>query len=285
MRKLSYSLLLFIFATISIFLTGCKDESDPVTPPSEHFEPEGWIVRDATLKPILVVWQGVIQTSWEGNQVIDTLFAPLNALSEHYSVKFLDVNKKILNPPSGADHEFGFAIGDTSIFSIVQDSPTDWAFHLKGKRTGNSTLELQVQHLGHVDVKTPKIPVRTVIDTSAYGEPVGIRLSYEEDATLLVTATSATTTGSLVVTKDSTSDHIKVEFFDENYRFFQPEYPLHMLGITVTDTTIARVFEETGEPWVIRLAGLKQGTTLVIFRLMVGGSAEFTSSSITIQVE
>lgn len=285
MRELSYCLLLFIFVTISIYLTGCKDESDPVTPPSEHFEPEGWMVRDATQKPILVVWQGVIQTTWEGNQISDTLFAPLNALSEHYTIKFLDVNKKIINPPSGADHKFGFDIGDTSVFSIIQDNPTDWAFHLKGKRAGYSTLELQVLHLGHVDVKTPRIPVKTVTDTSAYGEPIGIRLSYEEDATLLVTATSTTATGSLSVVKDSTSDHIKVEFFDENNRFFQPEYPLHTLGIVVSDTTIARIFEEPGEPWVIRLTGLKQGITSVIFKLMVSGNAEFTSSSIQVRVE
>ena len=87
-------LILFILITI----TGCSDETDPVIPPSEHFEPEGWVIRDATTKPILVVWQGVIQTTWNSTTIPDTLYAPLNALSDHFTVKFLDINKNIINP-------------------------------------------------------------------------------------------------------------------------------------------------------------------------------------------
>ncbi len=209
---LKYSYIVLILFLLVITTISCSDETDPVIPPTEHFEPEGWVIRDATTKPILVVWQGVIQTTWNSTVISDTLYAPLNALSDHYTIKFLDINKNIINPPADTDHEFGWLITNTSMLDIIRDNPTDWAFHLKGLMNGTTSLELQVLHVGHVDVKTPKIPVIIREDTTAYGEPIGLRLSYELDGTVLATATNLTSTGSLDVQKDSlTTVHIEVQ--------------------------------------------------------------------------
>lgn len=281
---LKYScILLFTIILLPVF-TSCSDETDPVIPPSEHFEPEGWVVRDATTKPILVVWQGIIQTSWNSTSVPDTLYAPLNALSDHFTVKFLDINKNIINPPTDADHQFSWLITDPSKLSIIQDSPADWAFHLKGLTIGTSTIELQVLHLGHVDVKTPKIPVIVREDTTAYGDPIGLRLSYE-DGTVISTASRTTSTGSVDVEKDSLTDHIEIEFYDDQNRYYQPEYPLHTLDFTITNPSVIQVLPEAGEPWVIRVKGLSTGSTTVTFRLMVAGSAEFVSFPINVNVQ
>ena len=281
---LKYScILLFTIILLPVF-TSCSDETDPVIPPSEHFEPEGWVVRDATTKPILVVWQGIIQTSWNSTSVPDTLYAPLNALSDHFTVKFLDINKNIINPPTDADHQFGWLITDPSKLSIIQDSPADWAFHLKGLTIGTSTIELQVLHLGHVDVKTPKIPVIVREDTTAYGDPIGLRLSYE-DGTVIATASRTTSTGYVDVEKDSLTDHIEIEFYDDQNRYYQPEYPLHTLDFTIANPSIIQVLPEAGEPWVIRVKGLSTGSTKVTFRLMVAGSAEFVSFPINVNVQ
>lgn len=281
---LKYScILLFTIILLPVF-TSCSDETDPVIPPSEHFEPEGWVVRDATTKPILVVWQGIIQTSWNSTSVPDTLYAPLNALSDHFTVKFLDINKNIINPPTDADHQFGWLITDPSKLSIIQDSPADWAFHLKGLTIGTSTIELQVLHLGHVDVKTPKIPVIVREDTTAYGDPIGLRLSYE-DGTVISTASRTTSTGSVDVEKDSLTDHIEIEFYDDQNRYYQPEYPLHTLDFTIANPSIIQVLPEAGEPWVIRVKGLSTGSTTVTFRLMVAGSTEFVSFPINVNVQ
>jgi hypothetical protein len=282
---LKYSYIILVLFFIIITTTSCSDETDPVIPPSVHFEPEGWVVRDATTKPILVVWQGVIQTTWNSTSISDTLYAPLNALSDHFTVKFLDINKNIINPPSDADHQFGWLITDPAKLSIVQDSPTDWAFHLKGLINGTTTLELQVLHVGHVDVKTPKIPVIIREDTTAYGEPIGLRLSYEEDGTILGTATDLTSSGSLDVEKDSLTDHIEIAFYDNQSRYYQPEYPLHSLGFTVANPTIAEIIPEAGEPWVIRVKGLATGSTTVTFKLIVSGVEEFVSFPININVQ
>ena len=282
---LKYSYIFLLISLLIFTTTSCSDETDPVIPPSEHFEPEGWVVRDATTKPILVVWQGVIQTTWNSTSVLDTLYAPLNALSDHFTVKFLDINKNIINPPADPDHQFGWLITEPSKLTIIQDSPTDWAFHLKGLIIGTTTLELQVMHLGHVDVKTPKIPVIIREDTTAYGEPIGLRLSYEEDGTVLATASDLVSTGSLDVQKDSLTDHIEVEFYDDQNRFYQPEYPLHSLGFTVANPTIAEIIPEAGEPWVLRVKGLATGSTTVTFKLMVAGVAEFVSFPINVNVQ
>lgn len=276
--------ILLILSITVLTLIGC-DESDPVIPPSEHFELEGWIVRDATTKPILVVWQGVIQTSWNSNPVPDTLYAPLSALSDHFTIKFLDLNKNIINPPTDSDHKLSWLITDTSRLAVIQDSPTDWAFHLKGKNLGTTSLELQVLHLDHPDAKTPKIPVIIKEDTTAYGEPIGLRLSFEENGTFLASATTNSSNGSLEIQKESLSDHIEVEFFDSLNRYFQPEYPLHNLAYTISNPSVAEILPESGEPWVIRLKGLSIGTTTVIFKLIVSGNEEFVSFPINIVVQ
>ena len=137
---LKYSYIVLIILVIVFTTPGCSDETDPVIPPTEHFEPEGWVIRDATTKPILVVWQGVIQTTWNSIAVPDTLYAPLNALSDHYTVKFLDMNKNIINPPADTDHGFGWLITNTSMLEIIRDNPTDWAFHLKAVSYTHLTL-------------------------------------------------------------------------------------------------------------------------------------------------
>ncbi len=282
---LKYSYIVLILLLLIIITTSCSDETDPVIPPTEHFEPEGWVIRGATTKPILVVWQGVIQTTWNSAITPDTLYAPLNALSDHYTIKFLDINKNIINPPTDVDHEFGWLITNTSMLEIIRDNPTDWAFHLKGLTNGTTSLELQVLHVGHVDVKTPKIPVIIREDTTAYGEPIGLRLSYEDDGTVLATATNLTSTGSLDVQKDSLTNHIEIEFYNNLNRYFQPEYPLHTLDYTVANPTIVQILPEAGEPWVIRVKGLATGSTTVTFKLMVAGVAEFVSFPINVDVQ
>lgn len=281
LKKIALLLLL----VITTMFVGCKKESDPVTAPSEHFEPLGWLIRDATQKPILVVWEGVIQTSWNGNKIADTLYAPLNALSDHYSVKFLDANKNIINPPASTDYSLGLAITDTSVVKYIKDSPTDWAFHIQGKKSASTTVELQVKHIGHVDVRTPKIPVKVIFDSTAHGEPVGIRLQFEEGETFIASATSNTSSGSFLGLKDSTSEHIAIEFFDDNNHYFQPETPLHSWTATIADPTVLSILPESEEPWVFRVKGLKKGQTTVVFKLIVSGSAEFIAQPITFNIQ
>lgn len=271
-----YLYVLFVLLVSFVLFISC-DESDPLIPPSEHFEPEGWIVSDATGKLILVVWQGVLQSSWNSIPVPDTLYAPLNTISDHFTVKFLDINKNIINPPTDNDYQFGCLITDTSKVRFVRDAPTDWAFHLDGNVLGSTTLELQVLHFGHVDVKTPKIPVIIRQAITVHSENPGSRLCYEKDGKLIATATEINSTGSIDIKKDSTTDHIEIEFSDNQNLFILPEYPLHSLDIFVANPAMVHIISEPSKPCVLRIKGVASGSKKVNTKLLASGVAEFIS--------
>ncbi|HEX2983578.1 MAG TPA: hypothetical protein VHO28_08560, partial [Ignavibacteriales bacterium] len=178
-------LYILLAASLTIFYTGCSDEGTDPAPVGEHFDPLGWMIVDATSKPVLVTWMGAVQTEWDGIALQDTLVAPLGSLSPHYSVKFLNESKQIIAAPTDANHSLAFAIGDTSKLGYVQE---EWSFHLKGKKEGVTTVEFQVLHVGHVDVRTPLIPVIVKQDAASEQEAVGARVAYEEnDSTIAQT--------------------------------------------------------------------------------------------------
>jgi hypothetical protein len=281
-QKNILKLVLFIF--VLFLLNGCKEDSNPSTPQTPHFEAEGLIIQDATKKIIFAVHQGIILREYNGQILQDTLVAPLNALSDHFSVKFLDANKNIINPPTDSDHSLGFNITDKSILSVVQDDPKEYAFHLKGLKEGKTTIEFLVNHMGHSDFRTPKIPVKVVVDTTKHGEPIAVLFSYEENNQQLASATTNSTTGKITLKLRDTTEHIKIEFLDENNKKFQPEYPLHNFELVFDDNTIATFIREADEPWVVRFIGKKIGTTKFQFKLIVNGNAEFVSSKINVEV-
>ncbi len=282
MKYKNTSILIFLFI-VSLLISSCKENDTPSEPQTPHFEAEGLIIQDATKKIIFAVFQGNLLKDFNGNKLMDTLIAPLNALSDHYSVKFLDANKNIINPPADDDHSFGYDITDKTILQIIQDDPKDYAFHLKGLKSGTTTIELRVNHNGHPDFKTPKIPVKVIVDTTKHGEPVGVILSYEENGLEIVNATDKISNKNIVIPKDTT-DHIKIEFYDANGKKFQPEYPLHNFTLEILDNTIVSYIKEADEPWVLRFVGKKLGQTQFKIKLLVNGVAEFTTANINIEV-
>ncbi|MBA4250873.1 MAG: hypothetical protein C0425_00915 [Chlorobiaceae bacterium] len=159
-KKIFFSTLLVFFFSTSFLLTGCDEEH--VHGPEDHFSAEGWMLRDVAQRPILVVWQGAVQNSWNGQTISDTLFATRNVLSEQLAVLFLDANKNFIEPPRSKN--LGYIINDTNVVAIRQNLPGAFNLQLLGKSVGVTQLELQVMHEGHADVRTPKIPVRVRIN-------------------------------------------------------------------------------------------------------------------------
>lgn len=155
--KLSLSVT-FIFV-LTFIISGCSKESDPLLPQTEHLEPEGWILNDSTGSAAMVIWEGVIQTDWNGRRLADTLFCSLNTTSQRYSIRFLDANKNVFDAPDEEDHTFGASVKEENIAGFIQDPLLKWSFRVQGKNTGTTSIELLVYHMGHVDVRTPFIPV------------------------------------------------------------------------------------------------------------------------------
>jgi hypothetical protein len=154
----SYYFLFLFFISISL-LQGCKDESNPSIPPSQHFEPEGWLLINDAFQPLLVIWKGEIVSEWQGSQIQDVIYAPSNGLSDHYNIRFLDKDSNLMNPPSDSDYSMGWSLSDTTTVFFIPDEAGGWGFHLEGRSSGTSSIELQVIHAGHVDLRTPFIPI------------------------------------------------------------------------------------------------------------------------------
>lgn len=273
-------LYILIAASLAVFYTGC-DEDDSPAETGEHFDPLGWMVVDATSKPVLVLWMGAIQTEWEGIALQDTLIAPLGSLSPHYSVKFLNENKGIIPAPTDANHSLAFAIGDTAKLGTVQEG---WSFHLRGKQEGNTTVEFQVLHLGHIDVRTGLIPVVVKLDAASEQEAAGARVAYEENDSTIAETNGATVTGVLNIKVNEQTDHIEVEFIDDEGFTFQPPVPPHSLRVEAADTNIASIEYEAEEPWVFRATGKAAGSTTFRVQIIVQEAIEFTSAPIPLTV-
>jgi len=272
-----HSLAASAVALLALFYLGCS-EDDPVTPQSPHFEPNGLVVLNNDRDTIVYYFQGVVRAG-------DTLMAPPgDNLSEHWTIEFLGANRQKIDYPP-VTQTLGWTIADQSIAEMYRHPGEEWEFHLRGKLVGKTTMEIKVLHEGHADFTTRPIPVK--VDSSVHGEAAGmVILEVETGDTLVnIRPPGSTVAGGLTVRKDSTTDHAVVYFYDDAGRSFQPAVPPHSLGFTVINPAVAQIIPAgPGEPWAFQVKGLSAGTTQVVFKLLVGGTSEWSTPSIGITV-
>ncbi len=139
-------ILLLVFTIISC----SKDE--PLAPEEEHFEAEGMVFYESGIK-IVEIFRGVTR---------DTFFVPLNQMTSGIEIKFLNPEKKEIDPPDYKKKPLGWSISDTSIVSVWQHKGEEgnYEFHLFGKKPGITLIEFFVLHEGHPDFRSGKIPVK-----------------------------------------------------------------------------------------------------------------------------
>ena len=145
-------LFIFFVLVLSFAMISCS-EDDPVTPQEEHFEAIGTVIYDGTGAEVVRILRGVTS---------DTLTAQVNILSDHYDVKFINEEEEIVDPPIDEESSMGVSITDTTLLEIEQDEPGAYEFHLLGKETGNTTIEIKILHAGHADYRSGLIPVKIV---------------------------------------------------------------------------------------------------------------------------
>ncbi|MGB9696661.1 MAG: hypothetical protein ACP5P3_04995 [Ignavibacteria bacterium] len=249
-------------------------------PQSEHFQPNGMMILNESLSDTLMYY-------FNGQLLYDkdTLFAPYNALGGHWIVKFLDANQNRLEPPSDPDHSLGWLISDPTKLEVYQHGGDKWAFHLRGKAVGITSIKFQVMHVGHADFTTIFVPVR--IDTTTIGEIGGLKLYLEENDSLLVKDSAGVITGSLNLSVNDTLGHIVVKFLDilGNQFEYDPPSPPYSLGYILGNTGIAE-FEPGGisEPYAFLIIGRSVGTTTLKLRLLNSNIPEFESGLINLYV-
>jgi len=147
---------IFLFRAILVLFTAfivfnaCKDDS--LSPNEDHFEAIGMLVYDASGKQVAKILRGV---------TADTLKGIAGATSESFTVKFYDENEKIVNAPSDPNSKFAYKVDDVSISTIWQHPGEEggFEFHIKGIKAGKTNVEFFVEHEGHNDFRTGKIPL------------------------------------------------------------------------------------------------------------------------------
>lgn len=149
--KIHHFIYVFVIGILFI-VNGCK-EDNPVNPPEDHIDAEGLRLYQSGVK-VLEYWQGTLTAG------LDTLYAPLNNLSENFNVKFLD-NKKSEFKPDDDHYKFGAVVSDTTVVTFYQHPGEEgsFEFHLYGKKEKITTIKLQLLHGGHADFSTKFIPV------------------------------------------------------------------------------------------------------------------------------
>jgi len=150
-KNLTAILCIAIIALLPILFTSC--EKDTIAP-SEHFEPQGLQIKDATKKVIIKIMNGEINAQYS-----DEFEVPLNSMTEELEVEFLDANGSVIEPPTSSEYSLKLTFGDNTIAQIYQHDGERWAFHIKGLKAGVTDVELSFNHNDHADFKTPKIKV------------------------------------------------------------------------------------------------------------------------------
>jgi hypothetical protein len=263
-------LLLFI-------LVSCSD--DPVTPQEDHFEAEGIVFLQSGIK-IAEIFRGV---------TTDTLLAPRGALSAGIDVKFYNSNQEMINPPDPAEQSFAWQIDNPALVEVWQHPGEEggYEFHLRGLADGVTQIEFFIMHEGHADFRSGKITVAVEHDTTAYGEPVGLKLYDEDTGTLLVTVKEdGSVVGTLLVAAGQTSDHIEVKFFDANNREFQPDATDHSINVISVNTGIALITGmDPAEPYAFKVQGVTAGSTTLSIELLHNSMVEEAFSNIPVIVQ
>lgn len=151
MRQFKNILLTVLFLFI---IVGCKKEENPIVP-EEHFEAEGLYLLNNKSDTVVYYFQGKFRAT-------DTLSVTNGNYGDDLSVRFLDATGKSMNPQGEeADgYSFDWAIADTSKAKAELLATKFWDFKIFGKKVGQTTIELQMLHLGHVDFRTIPVPLK-----------------------------------------------------------------------------------------------------------------------------
>lgn len=142
---------IFLIIIISVTIISCSKD-DPISPSDDHFEAEGMVFYDSGIK-IVEIFRGVTR---------DTFFVPLGNMTPHIEVKFLNPERKEIDPPDYKKKPLSWAIDDSTVVGVRQHEGEggSYEFHLQGKKAGITKIEFFVLHEGHPDFRSGKIPVK-----------------------------------------------------------------------------------------------------------------------------
>ena len=138
--------LILILALLVGSLAACK--KNPVEPDDDHAEAEGPVLR----------MNGVDIVTVKEARVTGGIRVKVGTETDHIEVYFLNHDGNRFQPTS-KDFALGWAMADETVAGVELEAGKKWDIHIHGKKVGQTTLELRLLHVGHVDFRTPPIPV------------------------------------------------------------------------------------------------------------------------------
>jgi hypothetical protein len=142
-RFLSQAVLVVLLAGM---VAACK--KNPVNPDDDHADAEGLVLR----------MNGVDIVTVKEGQVSGSISVKVGEETDHIAVYFLDDHNDRFQP-TGKDYSLGWALGDETVAGVYRDPGEEWEIHIVGKKVGQTTIEIRLLHVGHVDFRTPPIPI------------------------------------------------------------------------------------------------------------------------------
>jgi hypothetical protein len=139
--------------TAGLLIAGCTKESDPVTSPTDHFEPEGLVILGESKDTLAYYFQGVLRAGDALRTTTDS------ASSMRCRIVFLDSGKQAMTPPTDTAHKLGWTIADPAIAELLRNSGEEYSFRLRGKAPGLTSITLFIVHGDHPDFTALPIPL------------------------------------------------------------------------------------------------------------------------------
>lgn len=143
---------IFIFSLVSILLVSCKDETNPTEDQHDHFEPIGIILYNNGQIQFKVS-EGVIDTTISSN-----LKLPAGTYTD-FTITFISGDGDEVQMPDDPDKELSWSIADAAYLEVKKHADYSNKLTMKGLQAGGTELEIHILHNGHIDFRTPKIPV------------------------------------------------------------------------------------------------------------------------------
>jgi hypothetical protein len=134
-----------IFVLLVVSLAACKN---PVERDDDHAEAEGLVLR----------MNGVDIVTVKEGRVTGGISVKVETETDHIEIYFLNPHGERFKP-TGDSYSLGWAMTDQTIADVKQEPGKKWEIHIRGKKVGQTMLELRLLHAGHVDFRTPQIPV------------------------------------------------------------------------------------------------------------------------------
>lgn len=150
-NKIITKTLLPLFCGIFVIITSCSSNHE------DHNEvPAGLVLLQN--ETVLVSQDNGVVTYPEG----DAIEVPVSETTETIQIRFISEEGHRFIPDTG-EYQPGYSIDNTDILEIIHPIDNDeWSFRLNGLSEGTTEIQIELQHLGHLDFQSQKIQVRVI---------------------------------------------------------------------------------------------------------------------------